>query len=164
MARGVRKFIRYLNGDEEELRDFVFDVKEMTCGEIATNFEQLLQALQTLTESPAEELDRLNHLFWSYSNENACEIIIERALQFTPLMRQLPTLYSFDIFDTLISRKCLYPTTIFSYVQSKMCTGTMDFPPYLLTNYSAVRQQCEQNVREYYKKSVLLRNDDHFEI
>lgn len=80
MARGVRKFIRYLNGDEEELRDFVFDVKEMTCGEIATNFEQLLQALQTLTESPAEELDRLNHLFWSYSNENACEIIIERAL------------------------------------------------------------------------------------
>lgn len=136
----------------------------MTCGEIATNFEQLLQALQTLTESPAEELDRLNHLFWSYSNENACEIIIERALQFTPLMRQLPTLYSFDIFDTLISRKCLYPTTIFSYVQSKMCTGTMDFPPYLLTNYSAVRQQCEQNVREYYKKSVLLRNDDHFEI
>lgn len=40
----------------------------------------------------------------------------------------------------------------------------MDFPPYLLTNYSAVRQQCEQNVREYYKKSVLLRNDDHFEI
>ena len=164
MARGVRKFIRYLNGDEEDLRDFVFDVKEMTCGEIATNFEQLLQALQTLTESPAEELDRLNHLFWSYSNENSCEIIIERALQFTPLMRQLPTLYSFDIFDTLISRKCLYPTTIFSYVQSKMCTGTMDFPPYLLTNYSAVRQQCEQNVREYYKKSVLLRNDDHFEI
>ena len=164
MARGVRKFIRYLNGDEEDLRDFVFDVKEMTCGEIATNFEQLLQALQTLTESPAEELDRLNHLFWSYSNENACEIIIERALQFTPLMRQLPTLYSFDIFDTLISRKCLYPTTIFSYVQSKMCTGTMDFPSYLLTNYSAVRQQCEQNVREYYKKSVLLRNDDHFEI
>lgn len=74
-------------------------------------------------------------------------------------MRQLPTLYSFDIFDTLISRKCLYPTTIFSYVQSKMCTGTMDFPPYLLTNYSAVRQQCEQNVREYYKKSVLLRNE-----
>lgn len=72
MARGVRKFIRYLNGDEEELRDFVFDVKEMTCGEIATNFEQLLQALQTLTESPVEELDRLNHLFWSYSNENAC--------------------------------------------------------------------------------------------
>lgn len=27
----------------------------------------------------------------------------------------------------------------------------MDFPSYLLTNYSAVRQQCEQNVREYYK-------------
>ena len=39
----------------------------------------------------------------------------------------------------------------------------MDFPPYLLTNYSAVRQQCEQNVREYYKKSGLSRNDDHFQ-
>ena len=47
LARGVKTFIRYFYDidDKENFRDFVFDVREMTCGTEASNFDELLAAL-----------------------------------------------------------------------------------------------------------------------
>ena len=43
LARGVKTFIRYFYDidDKENFRDFVFDVREMTCGTEASNFDEL---------------------------------------------------------------------------------------------------------------------------
>lgn len=164
MARGVRKFIRYFMGSTEELRDFVFDVEDMTCGTIANTFPELLNALKNLHEEPNEEINRINDLFWSYSDENSSEKIITRALEFEPSTCQLPTLYSFDIFDTLIGRDIIYPTTVFGYVERKMQNSELPFSELFLRNYSSIRQDCEKNVREFYRKSTLLRKDDRLEI
>ena len=41
LAGGVKHFIRYMFDidDKNNLRDFVFDVKEMTCGYDCNNFD-----------------------------------------------------------------------------------------------------------------------------
>ena len=48
------------------------------------------------------------------------EIIVEKTLAFQPHVEKLPALYSFDVFDTLISRKVLDPKGIFYCVQERM--------------------------------------------
>lgn len=164
MARGVRKFIRYFMGSSEELRDFVFNVEDMTCGPIANTFAELLYALQHLHEESDEEINRLNNLFWSYSNDTSCETMISRALEFEPIERELPTLYSFDIFDTLIGRNIIYPTTIFGYVERQMQVSDLAFSELFIRNFSSIRQDCEKNMREFYRKSTMLRKDDRLEI
>ena len=40
----------------------------------------------------------------------------------------------------------------------------LKFPSYLISNYISVRMKCESNVREFYNKSVNLRNSDKIEI
>lgn len=166
LERGVSHFIRYFFdiNDTENFRDFVYDVQEMTCGKIANDFDGLLHALSTLQEENPKEKQRIHSLFWSYSSEDSCEKIIERTLQFIPEQRSFPALYSFDIFDTLISRKCMYPTTVFCYVQDKMRLSSNEYPLYLMADFSKIRRWCESNVREFYKKSVALRNDERLEI
>lgn len=49
--------------------------------------------------------------------------IIDSTIAFVPEKVELPTLYSFDIFDTLFSRKVLDPVGIFYYVQEKNAGG-----------------------------------------
>lgn len=165
-ARGVKHFIRYFFDidDKENLRDFVFDVQEMTCGPIAGNFEELLSILQSSDTTETEDLARIHDLFWSYTANDDCEHIINDALAFTPEQRELPTLYSFDIFDTLIGRNAIFPTTVFGYVERKIQTSNLSFSELFVRNYSSIRQGCEKNVREFYRKSTLLRKDDHLEI
>ena len=62
LARGVKTFIRYFYDidDKENFRDFVFDVREMTCGTEASNFDELLTALSSCEETKKEELDRID--------------------------------------------------------------------------------------------------------
>lgn len=166
LARGVKTFIRYFYDidDKENFRDFVFDVREMTCGTEASNFDELLTALSSCEETKKEELDRINQLFWSYSDENDCERIINTALSFTPEKREFPKLYSFDIFDTLFSRQCCHPSSVFDNVRKKLEQSDCGYDSYFIRKFSQIRRWCESNVREFYKKSVLIRNDDHLEI
>lgn len=166
LARGVKTFIRYFYDLDckENFRDFVFDVREMTCGQEAGNFEELLAALSSCKETSAEELERIRTLFWSYSDENDCERIIERALSFQPDTKVFPKLYSFDIFDTLFSRQCCFPSSVFDCVRRKMENSDMGYDTYFIRKFSQIRRWCEANVREFYKKSVLIRNDDRLEI
>lgn len=166
LARGVETFIRYFYDIDckENFRDFVFDVREMTCGTEARNFDQLLLALEDCQKTDVAERQRIQDLFWSYATKDSCEMIIDKAMTFIPEDRVFPKLYSFDIFDTLISRKCYYPTTIFECVQQKIDNSNFECTTYFRKNFVMIRRWCEANVREFYKKSTLLRNDDRLEI
>jgi predicted HAD superfamily hydrolase len=77
--------------------------------------------------------------------------------------RTYPTLYSFDIFDTLISRKVLDPFGIFYYVRERM-EEAGGFPRSLVKNYPSIRHTAEFNVREYFRKSTEERGSDRVEI
>lgn len=166
LARGVKTFIRYFYDIDckENFRDFVFDLREMTCGIEAGNFEELLTALADCKETEQSEIKRIHDIFWSYSDENDCERIIETALAFEPDKRQFPKLYSFDIFDTLFTRQCIYPSSVFDCVRRKMEEAELGFNAYFIRNFTQIRRWCEANMREFYKKSVLIRKDDKLEI
>lgn len=154
LAGGVRHFIRYMFDLDEpdNLRDFVFDVKEMTCGKMADSFDQMLDALDHYQQDDESERKRIYDLFWSYSADDSMEQIISQAISFVPSEEELPTLYSFDIFDTLICRKGGLPVSIFYKIQEKMIHSGLDFPDYLVRNFVQTRRFCEANEREYYKK------------
>lgn len=154
LAGGVKHFIRYMFDLDEphNLRDFVFDVKEMTCGRMADSFDQLLDALDHYQEDDSQQRKRIHDLFWAYEKEDSMEEMIQRALDFEPRQEELPTLYSFDIFDTVIRRKGGMPISIFYKVQEKLIASGLDFPVYLQRNFVQARRFAEANVREYYRK------------
>lgn len=59
-------------------------------------------------------------------------------------------MYSFDIFDTLITRKTATPTGIFLLMQERMKEkGQYDFPDYLKENFSGLRIKAEKNARRF---------------
>ncbi len=167
LAAGIPHFIRYFfdYDNKENLRDFVFDVKEMTCGKICNNYTELLDTLGHYTEDDAAERDRIMDLFWSYSSKDSMDKIIDQTLAFEPDKDlKLPTLYSFDIFDTVFSRKVLDPKGIFYYVKWKMQGSDLEFQPYIVQNYPFIRAKSEANVREYYSKTLQVRNSERREI
>ena len=124
IAHGVKHFIRYIFDyeDKEKVRDFVFDYMEMTCGPVCKDFDDLLEALSNYHKVDLDhELCRIKKLFWEYEEGHSLNEIIEQAIEFQPCEEStLPTLYSFDIFDTLIARSTLQPIGVFWYVQEKV--------------------------------------------
>lgn len=167
LARGVRHFIRYFYDLDEgsSVRDFVFDVREMTCGTECRDFDGLLDALRSFEQDDPDETARINDLFWSYSTPDSCERLVQAALDFVPDEGRPETvLYTYDIFDTLIARTTLQPGGVFRYVQQKINGSGMGFPSYLTRSYEEARRCCEQNCREYVVKSLFRREDDRTEI
>ena len=156
LSAGVKHFIRYFFDYDNpgNRRGFVFDLKEMTCGAVCESFEDLLLSLDC-EQDPADEAEtkRLLDLFWSYSDKDSMDRIVDAALSFVPKLEEpLKTLYSFDIFDTLIARKVLDPAGIFYGVQDKIRASAEAFPGSLTNRYPQIRQYCEKNVREFYAK------------
>ncbi len=168
LARGVKHFVRYIfdYDNKENITDFAFDYLEMTCGPIAGSFDELLNILGNYEEiDTKDDLERIGNLFWGYAKENSSmDHIINSALEFKPLERELPKLYSFDIFDTLIGRSVLLPNGIFYYVTEKMKQSDVKFPSYVIDNYFKIRPWAESNAREYYSKSIIYRGSDLCEI
>lgn len=166
LAHGVRRFVRYMFDidDGDNLRDFVFDVKEMTCGKMCGSFDELIYALGAPDENAEEECRRIYDLFWQYADGSSMEDIIERAIRFEPQQRTLPTLYSYDVFDTVIRRSCLSPHGVFEYVRQKMLASDVKFPQHLLNDYKEVRRGCEANAREMWYKTMYSRTGDRREI
>ena len=125
----------------------------MTFGTIAKDFDSFLEILDNYEDSSAEDYERINKLFWEYATEDSMERIIKQTLEFTPkLDYELKTLYSFDIFDTLICRNTDWARGIFYYVKKKMEMSHLEFPGFLIANYPSIRMSCESNVRERKKK------------
>lgn len=56
---------------------------------------------------------------------------------------------SFDIFDTLITRRTLSPKGIFLIMQSKIGKENY-YPAYIVDNFALLRIQAEKNARQYY--------------
>lgn len=167
LAHGVKHFIRYMFDidNKDNLRDFVFDVKEMTCGTVCDSFAQLLDALGETDDSADADYKRIYDLFWQYADNSSMDDIIEQAMRFEPQTdRQLPTLYSYDIFDTVIKRSCLEPAGIFLYVKQKMLASSVKFPQNMVFDYMRIRQCCEANAREMWYKTMYKREGDHREI
>lgn len=166
LAAGIPNFARYIFDyeDKENVRDFVFDLKEMTCGKICNSFEELINVFDCYEQQDEEDKKRIHDLFWSYTGKQSFEDIISSTLEFKIDDRELPELHSYDIFDTLIGRKTLKPKGIFYYVKEKMKSSNLNFPSYLVENYPRIRMESENNAREFYRKSTLIRKTDKIEI
>lgn len=167
LASGVKHFARYIfdYGQENTLRDFALDYMENTCGKICTNFQEFLEVFSKADEDESEEIARIYKKFWEYADEHSLEKIVDAALLFEPdESKKLPTLYSFDIFDTLIGRSTLLPIGVFYHVQDKMRESKLEYPKYIKENFYKIRPWAESNVREYYRKSIVLRKDRRTEI
>ena len=166
LAHGIKNFIRYLPDKKENMRDFALDYESHTCGTICKDFGSLLDTLSDYRNIDlSDELKRIDGLFWEYSHKYSLDDIIDRAIEFQPdENRILPTLYSFDIFDTLLGRSCLLPVGVFRYVQQKIVESGEGFPYYFSENYFKIRPWCESNAREYHNKSTLYRGTDTLEI
>ncbi|MGN1194840.1 MAG: CDP-glycerol glycerophosphotransferase family protein, partial [Acutalibacteraceae bacterium] len=167
LAGGVKNFIRYFaDYGTADLRDNVFDYKEMTCGRICSSFKELLEALDCCESDKDEETDRqrIYDLFWEYSGEDTMDRIIEAVLTFKIKKQQFPTLYTFDVFDTLISRKGLVPVSVFCKVKEQAASSGLGFSRHFLNSYIDIRKRCEANVREFWNKTTYVRNSDLKEI
>ncbi|MCH5252417.1 MAG: CDP-glycerol glycerophosphotransferase family protein [Lachnospiraceae bacterium] len=167
VAVGIKHFVRYIFDYEEYMQDGFTQNEffERTTGQVARNFDELLQAIETYDEEEqSENLEQLNDLFWEYAEGKAdFEKTIQKTMEYEIKKRTFPILYSFDVFDTLFSRKVLDPVGIFYYVQGKM-REKGGYPLALSNNYPSVRHSAEFNVREYYQKTQDTRETDHIEI
>lgn len=165
IAAGCRHFLRYAFDFTGSDLEFPLDYDEATLGRKCVNFSELLSALGSYGQDDLQkDIRRISDLYWKYSTEDSMERIVRDVLAFRPVKPALPTLYSFDIFDTLISRRCLEPIGIFYRVQERMRESRAPFPKYLINRYPFIRHNAELNMREYYNRSVTERNDERCEI
>lgn len=167
VAVGIKHYIRYVYDYESYMEggQALDDFENRTTGRICRSFPELLEGLASYDqEDLTEDIERIRQLFWSYSQGPAdFERTIQRVMDYKIKEREHPTLYSFDVFDTLISRKVLNPFGIFYYVKERM-EEKGGFPASLVRNYPAIRHSAESNVREYYKKSTEERGSLRVEI
>lgn len=165
LAAGVQNFVRYIyDYGESAALEPGLDYLALSCGTVASSFEELLGALRSENQVPTEERARLLDEFWAYSDENAFSTIIERALAFETRDTPLPTLYSFDVFDTVIHRRVVVPEGVFFNVRQRMQLSDVAFPGDLQNHFVAVRKQSEAAVREYRRKSPIYAHSLEFEI
>lgn len=150
LASGVPVFIRYIFDYDDNKKYLVYDYYENTSGLICNSFEDLLIALENINDRKEENDNGLElyNKFWSYSVKNNCDLIIKEARAFSPLDIKMKNFYSFDVFDTLLSRKVLEPKAIFLFVMTKMKTSTLEFPDEFYHSYNIIRSESERNARE----------------
>ncbi len=160
LAAGVEKFVRYVPDYEKHLENegFTDDFWSLTAGPVADSFDALKTVLSAPVE-PTGQNDEIMQYFFGHLDKallsqapltgRQAEIdqIIETARAYKPEPADLKTLYSFDIFDTILRRKCLSPVAVFHRVQERLTTLEADFPSYLVENYVEVRRSCERDVR-----------------
>lgn len=165
IAAGCKHFLRYAFDFTCSDLDFPMDYDEATLGRKCTSFGDLLQALADYTHDDlSADIQRISNLYWMHAGEDSMDRIVSAVLAFEPVKQELPTLYSFDIFDTLLSRRVLAPEGIFYRVQERMRESGVSFPNYLLKRYPFIRHNAELNMREYYNRSKVERNDERCEI
>lgn len=163
---GVGKVVRYIFDYEDgnAVIEPGVDYLGLSCGAIASDFDQLLVRLgEDLTVGDAD-LAKLNDYFWAYSDDKSFDSIVEKALSFETKETPLKTLYSYDVFDTLIHRKVVEPRGIFYAVMQQMQESPLHFPGFLEDRFPELREQAESNVRENRRKRPELRASGELEI
>ncbi|MFC3273074.1 CDP-glycerol glycerophosphotransferase family protein [Agromyces mediolanus] len=165
IAAGVDSFIRYAYDlDSPAALEPGFDYLDSSCGTLVEGFDELLVALGSDNRVPDAQLEELRRRFWSYDDDETLERIVEHALAYEIRDEQLPTLYSFDVFDTLIHRRAVAPVAIFHAVRQEIQRAGSAFPPFLAQHFVEIRQQSEFAVREGRRKDPLLAEAGEFEI
>ena len=165
VASGTKHFIRYIFDIDPDTLDFPLGYDEATLGKKCKTFDELLDAIDGYEQDDLSgDIERINTLYWQFDDENSLDRIIDTTVNMKTEKKDYPTLYTFDIFDTLISRIGLEPESIFVKVKEKIESSTLDFPKYLSTNFVSIRKACESNCREYYNRSTVERDDMRCEI
>lgn len=177
LAAGVKSFIRYVPDYDEHLADegFTDDYWSLTTGAIAKSFNELTQLIAKDQKS-SPDINRLFDYFFGYSRphpkhfRNAGEPIpeIETLIAATnvtlPLAPSLPTLYSFDIFDTLVRRKSISPIAPFYHLEQSLRYSDLNLPSYLVENFTEVRRSCERAARSFKRDTCVERESDTLEV
>ena len=167
VAVGIRHYIRYIFDYDDYMQDGFTqgDYFDRTAGEVCYSFQDLLKAIDTYDQKDdSSEFQRIHDKLWSYSGgKDDFEKTIQQVLDFKVEEREFRNLYSFDVFDTLISRKVLDPIGVFYYVKERI-EEYGGFPSALRRHYPQIRHMAELNVREYYIKSEEIRNSERVEI
>lgn len=164
IAAGCKHFVRYAFDFTGDDLDFPLSYDEATLGRKCINFDELLDAFRNYESDHLEEdLTRIGNLYWEYADKDSFERIVDNTLAYEIPRKKFKTLYSFDIFDTLISRKGLVPESIFYKVRERI-EAKGGFPKFLVRNYPEIRHNAELNVREYYTRSLLERDSERTEI
>ncbi len=168
LAAGVKNYIRYIFDYEDGTNDVVaegFDYLELSCGTIATDFDQLLAALGADTRVPDARLVELDELFWGYSTPESLAEIVDAALAYEIRDLQLPTLHTFDVFDTVIHRRGVTPGSVHQYVRQRIDTAQgLRFPQFFTQRYPEIRLQAEQSERDRRRRDPSLVRDALLEI
>lgn len=162
---GVPHYIRYVFDYEEEVKELNHDYLKVTTGKMCYDFSELLAAIDTYRDrDDLQGVEEIEKLYWAYSDMDSLENIVNTTLAFSPVEREFPTLYSFDIFDTLISRKVLNPVGIFYKVKEIIKKSPLDYPDYFVEEYPKLRMCAEKDVREEYHKTMQARHSERREI
>ena len=165
VALGTKNYIRYVFDWDELKFNFPLDYDSTTLGKKCFSFEELLDYLPKYSKDDlSKDIDKIKNLYWEYSTDNDLDNIIESVLSFTPQQYNKGNLYSYDIFDTLISRKVLAPIGIHYYVKEKIENNKYGFSNYFISNYPKLRYSAELNVREYYNRTKIDRDSLKAEI
>lgn len=167
VAMGIPHYIRYVFDYDEymETTSVHDNYFEKTTGELCYDFEQLLKAMETFEErDESAEISRLMGELWPYAGgKGDFDKMIDSVLAFQVRERKFPNLYSFDVFDTLISRKVLDPMGIFYRVAEYMRQdGT--YPSSLVSRYAFLRHSAELSVRETAVKTQSDRDSETTEV
>lgn len=161
---GVKHFLRYTFDFDGADLDFPMEYDDITPGRKCETFEELLEGLASYRNDDIQEtLDRIQDLYWEYSTPDSMDVIIEKTIAFQPVRPELPTLYTFDVFDTVFSRKVLAPEGIFYRVREKMAASGK-FPFALVNKYPQIRRHTETSTREYFRKTKDIRDSENVEI
>jgi len=165
VASGTKHFIRYIFDIDPDTLEFPLGYDEATLGTKCKTFDELLEAIAVYKQADlSADIERINNLYWQFDDENSLDRIIDTTINIKTEKKEYPTLYTFDIFDTLISRLGLEPESIFVKIKEKIESSLADFPKYLSTNFVNIRKACESNCREYYNRSTAERDDLRCEI
>jgi len=68
-------------------------------------------------------------------------------------------LYSFDIFDTLITRCTEQPSDVFWYVHEELKSNSLKLPEHVVDSFATIRIEAESNARAFYDKNEITIDD-----
>ncbi|KAF2412176.1 hypothetical protein B1729_16280 [Microbacterium sp. B35-04] len=165
LAAGVGKFIRYaFDLDDAGVQEHSHDYLSLSAGTLASTFEDLLAALGGDNTVAADERARLADHFWAYDDDDTFTRLVDTALTRSLRDVDLPTLYSFDVFDTVIGRRGIVPVSVFVDIRDRILSAGGQFPPEIARDFVRDRQTAENALREMKRKDPGLRESRAFEI
>ena len=172
---GVANFIRYIPDYDQhiETEGLIGNYFEETTGKVARNYAELIDLFGRKLE-PASGKSLLVDRFFGYRSLNGTETgedldasienLITGIRGFEPQRKPFPTLYSFDVFDTLIRRKTLSPISVFHRTQELLSDSGMGFDPFFIRNYIQIRRDAEHECRVNMKATTHERGTTQIEI